>query len=198
MAAVVGTFDVTAAEFANGEPKNDVDAPCPSAINAAGVEVDVANGGREEFGSVKPGNAAEWLAFEAPCAEGRALPKPEDGAPKAEEEELPNAEPDPKFRLPPKTFDVVLRFANADAAAGAGPGTEGPNAEVDDVLKAEVEEFVPEASNMTDGEGRTPKVLVSHSVALGLSGLDWCCGSAISSGSSTIGPSSCRKASSSS
>jgi hypothetical protein len=189
MAAVVGTFDVAAVGLANGELKSDGDAPWPPTWNTAGVDAD---GGKEEFGFVNPGNSAEPPAtFETPCAEGRA----EDGAPKSEEEELPNAEPDPKFRLPPKTFGVVLRFANADAVEGAGAETEGPNAEVDDVPKTEL---APEVSNMTEGEGRTPKLLVSHSVALGLSGLDWCCVSAGSSSSSTTGPSSRRKASSSS
>lgn len=160
------------------------------------------NGEKEEFGFVE-----SPATFEIPCAEGRALPKAEDEAPKAEEEEPSNAEPDPKFRLPPKTFAVVFRFANADAppgvlavegAAGASVGTQEPNAGAGDVPKTEVEELAPEVSNMADGEGRTPKLLVSHSVALGLSVLDWCCGSAGSSGSSTIAPSSRRKASSSS
>lgn len=140
---------------------------------------------------VEPRNEVESpTAFETPWAEGKALPKAE--APKAEEEEPPNAEPDPK------TFGVVLILANADAVGGAAAGAEEPNAEVDEAPKTEVEELAPEVSNMTEGEGRTPKLLVSHSVALGLSGWGWCWGSAISSGSSTSCPSSRRKASSSS
>ena len=140
---------------------------------------------------VDPRNAAESPATFETCAEGKALPKAED-APKAEEEEPPNVEPDPK------TFGVVLIFANADAVKGAGAGADEPNAEVDDAPKTEVEELAPELFNMTEGEGRTPKLLVSHSVALGLSGWGWDWGSAISSGSSTTCPSSRRKASSSS
>ena len=140
---------------------------------------------------VDPRNAVESPATFETCAEGKALPKAED-APKAEEEEPPNVEPDPK------TFGVVLIFANADAVKGAGAGADEPNAEVDDAPKTEVEELAPELFNMTEGEGRTPKLLVSHSVALGLSGWGWDWGSAISSGSSTTCPSSRRKASSSS
>jgi hypothetical protein len=191
MTAAVGICDIAAVGLLNGEPKIDVVAPCASAFKTAGVEADVPNDEKEVFVFMGPRNAAESpVALETPCAEGKALPNAE--APKGEEEEPPNAEPDPK------TFGVVLIFANADAIGGAAAGAEEPNAEVEDAPKTEVEELAPEVSSMTEGEGRTPKLLVSHSVALGLSGWGWCWGSAISSGSSTICPSSRRKASSSS
>ena len=93
----------------------------------------------------------------------------------------PNAELAPKARLP-NTF-VVLRFANADAAgatevgaAVSGVGTEDPKAErgagTGDVPKAEVDDEL--APKMAEGEGLTPNVPVSHSVALGFSGCGWC------------------------
>lgn len=195
MTAGVGTCDVAAVGLPNDELKNDVATPCPSVFKTAGVEADAPNG--DELAFIAPRNAAESLvAFELPKAEGGELPKAVDGAAKAEEEP-PNAESDPKLRAPPKTFGVVLIFANADAvkgAAGAGVGTEEPKAEVDDAPKTEFDELVPEVSNMTEGEGRTPKLSVSHSVALGFRILDWCWGS----GSSSTCPSSRRKASSSS
>jgi hypothetical protein len=191
MTAAVGICDIAAVGPLNGEPKIDVAAPCASAFKTAGVEADVPNGEKEEFVFTGPRNAAESpAALETPCAGGKALSNAE--APKGEEEDPPNAEPDPK------TFGVVLIFANADAVGGAAAGAEEPKAEVDEAPKTEVEELAPELSNMTDGEGRTPKLLVSHSVALGLSGWGWYWGSAISSGSSTSRPSSRRKASSSS
>ena len=49
------------------------------------------------------------------------------------------------------------------AETGAGAG-DVPKAEVDDEL----------APSMAEGEGRTPKLPVSHSVALGFSGWGWC------------------------
>jgi len=49
------------------------------------------------------------------------------------------------------------------AETGAGAG-DVPNTDVDDEL----------APSITDGEGLTPKLLVSHSVALGFSGWGWC------------------------
>jgi len=97
--------------------------------------------------------------------------KAEGDVPKAEEE-LPNADPGPKPRFP-KTFGVVLGFANAEAVGGtelavegtADPdaGIEGPKAEVGCIPKADIDEPAP---TMTEGEGRTPKESVSHSVAL--------------------------------
>lgn len=66
MAAVVGTFDVAAGGWANGELKIGVDVPWPPALNAAEVEAEVPNGGSEEFGFVNPGNSAESpVTFEA-------------------------------------------------------------------------------------------------------------------------------------
>ena len=73
-----------------------------------------------------------------------------------------------------------MRFANAEAsgATGAGAervadsevaGMEDPKAETGagagDVQKTEVDDEL--APNMTEGEGLTPKLLVSHSVVLG-------------------------------
>ena len=92
------------------------------------------------------------------------------------EEVEPNG-PKPRF---PKTFGVVLRFAKAEAGG---------------VPKAEVDEPAP---TMTEGEGRRPKLSVSHAVALGFNGWGWCSGPESSSGSSTIGSSSRKNASSSS
>jgi len=200
--AVVWTCEFGAIGLPNGELRDDVTGSGLSAFNIAGVDADVPNSEKEEFTFVEPRDAVGSPApSETPGNEGGALPKAEDGAPNAEEEEPPNAEPGPKFRVPLKTFGVVLRLANADAppgavegAAGASAGTEEPNAEADGVPK-----LAPDLSSITDGEGRTPKLLVSHSVALGLSGWTWCCGLAgCSSGSSTTGSLSRRKASSSS
>ena len=74
-----------------------------------------------------------------------------------------------------------MRFANAEAAGGTGGAAEGiadpgagmeePKAEVGGVPKAEVDELAP---SITEGEGRTPKLFVSHSVARGFKGLGWC------------------------
>ena len=50
------------------------------------------------------------------------------------------------------------------AETGAGAG-DFPKTEVDDELAPSI---------MTEGEGLTPKLLVSHSVALGFSGWGWC------------------------
>jgi hypothetical protein len=122
----------------------------------------------------------------------------------------PNAELAPKLPFP-KTFGVVLRFANAEASGGTeaeaegvavsgAAGMEDPKAEkgagAGDVPKTEVDDEL--APSMTEGEGLTPKLLVSHSVALGFNGWGWCRDSEGSSGSSIIGWSSRRKASSSS
>ena len=94
--------------MANGELKIDVAPPWATPFKAAGVEADVPNDGRAAFVFANPGNGAEAPAtFEAACAEESALPKAEDDVPKGEEEELPNAEPEPKLLLPPKTFDEV-------------------------------------------------------------------------------------------
>ena len=122
---------------------------------------------------------------EAPGTEGLD-PKGEEVEfwPNAEEELplAPKAELAPKLRFP-KTFGVVLRFANTEPSGGTEAGAESvavwgaagmedPKAEtgtgVGDVPKTDVDdELVP---SMTEGEGLTPKLLVSHSVALGFSG----------------------------
>jgi hypothetical protein len=80
-----------------------------------------------------------------------------------------------------------LRFANTEASRGTEAGAEGaavsgaagmgdPKAETGagagDVPKTEVDDEL--APSMTEGEGLTPKLLVSHSVALGFSGWGWC------------------------
>ena len=91
--------------------------------------------------------------------------------------------------------------AEAEGVAVSGAaGMEDPKAETGagagDVPKTEVDDEL--ALSMAEGEGLTPKLLVSHSVALGFSGWGWCWGSEGSSGSSIIGWSSRKKASSSS
>jgi hypothetical protein len=202
---VVGAGDVDGAvDLAKGDPKADAAVPWSPTFAMTGADVDGPRGEKGVF------------AFAASRSEGRVPivpellgteevdPKGEEGAPKAEAEP-PNAEPEPKLRFP-KTFGVVLRFANAEAGGGTELGAEGgadteagiedPKAEAGEVPKAEVDELAP---SITEGEGRTPKLFESHSVALGFSCFAWGCGSAGSSGSSTtIGSSSRKKASSSS
>jgi hypothetical protein len=191
-------------DLLNGDPKIDAVAFSPT-FGTTGADVDAAKG--EKDVSAEP---------EALGTEEVDDPKAE-APPNAEEEEPPpKAGLAPKLRLPPNTFGVVLRFANAEAAGGMEGGAEGaavssvgieavPKAEAtgagaadDDVPNTEVVDDELVAPSMTEGEGRTPKVPVSHSVALGFSGLGSCCGSAGSSGSSIIGWSSRKKASSSS
>jgi hypothetical protein len=195
---VGGAGDVDGAvDLAKGDPKADVAVPWSPTFAMTGADVD---GPRDEKGG---------FAFAASRSEGMIPIVPEllgteEGAPKAEAEP-PNAEPEPKLRFP-KTFGVVLIFENAEATGSTELGAEGgadteagiedPNAEAGEVPKAEVDELAP---SITEGEGRTPKLFESHSVALGFSCFACCCGSAGSSGSSTtIGSSSRKKASSSS
>ena len=74
-----------------------------------------------------------------------------------------------------------MRFANAEAAGGTELAAEGipdpdarlefPKPEAGGVPKAEVDELV---LTMTECEGRTPKLFVSHSVSLGFIGWGWC------------------------
>lgn len=200
-AAGVGDADGSAG-LENGDPKVDVAVPWFPMFATTGAEVDTPKGEREELAS--PGfctaDGSPPIVPEAVGAK-EVEPKVEGGVPKAEEVLL-NAEPGPKPRFP-KTFGVVLRFANAEAVGGTelavegtgGPdtGLECPKAEAGGVPKAEVEEPVP---TITEGEGRTPKLSVSHAVALGFNGWGWCWGPEGSSGS--IGSSSRKKASSSS
>ena len=145
--------------------------PCPPIFDTTGADVDAPKGENEEL--VVP---ADWTPTVPEGAGADEVPKAEGGIPKAEEV-VPNAE----LPRPPKTFDVVLRFANAEAAGGTELAAEGiavpvsglgvPKADVGGGPKAEVDGGAP---TMTEGEGRTPKVSESHSVALGFNGWGWC------------------------
>jgi hypothetical protein len=180
-AAGVGNVGGVVEGLANGDPKIDVAAfpwPWSPMFDTTGADVDAAKGKKDGLAF-----AAESLGTEEVKVDPKA-----DVPPNAEEvEELPtpNAELVPKLRLP-NTFGVVLRLANAEAAGGTGGGAAAvfsgvgiekvPKAETtgagDDVPKTEVDddELAP---SMTEGEGLTPKAPVSHSVALGFSGLGW-------------------------
>jgi hypothetical protein len=154
-----GDVDGIAEDLAKGDPKLDAVVPWSTIFDTTGADVDAPKGENEELVSAVPEVA------------GGA-----EDVPKAEEA-LPNAEP-PQF---PKTFGVVLRFANAEAAGGTDLVAEGiadpdarlvfPKAEAGGIPKAEVDELVP---SMTECEGRTSKLSVSHSVALGFKGWGWC------------------------
>jgi hypothetical protein len=134
----------------------------------------------EEAGFVgSPSTEGSVVVFEAPGVE-EVAPKAEEEALNIEEE-LPNAEPVPKIRFP-KTFGVVLRFANADGAGGttelgadgapdAGAEIEDPKAEAGGAPRTGFDELDPEGASIAEGDGRTPKLSESHTVALGFSGL---------------------------
>ena len=211
--AGVGVPDGVVLGLAKGDPKRDAVFPCSPRFDTTGADVDAPNGENDEFAFAAVSRSEDTTS----AAEPEALGTEEVVDPKADAEEAcppnaddddellpPNAELVPKPRLP-NTFGVVLRFANAEAAGatevgGAVSGVEDPKAETGagdgDAPKAEVEDEL--APNMTEGEGLAPKVSVSHSVALGFNGLGWCCDSAGSPGSSIIGWSSRKNASSSS
>jgi hypothetical protein len=212
--AGVGVPDGVVLGLAKGDPKRDVAFSCSPRVDTTGADVDAPNGENDEFAFAAGSRREDTTSAAGPEALGtEGVVDPNADAEEAcppnadddDDDELPpNAELAPKPRLP-NTFGVVLRFANAEAAGatefgGAVSGVEDPNAETGagagDAPKAEVDDGL--APNMTEGEGLTPKVPVSHSVALGFSGLGWCCDSAGSSGSSIIGWSSRKKASSSS
>jgi hypothetical protein len=191
-------------DLAKGDdPKTDVAFAWSPKFDKTGVDVDAPKGEKDEFEFAFPDSRKldttsavepEALGTEEvdvdPKAGVEVCPK---NAEEVVEVELPppNAELLPKLRLPPKTFGVVLRFANAEAAGGTEFGAEecgaawavsdvgiedDPKAETGggagDVPKAEVDDEL--APSMTEGEGLTPKVPVSHSVALGFSGWGWC------------------------
>ena len=169
---VTGVCDVDGViDLAKGDPKTDVG--WSPMFDTTGADVNALGGEKEELAF------AEFCSAEALGTE-EVGPKVEEVPKAEEEEELPNAEPEPKPRFP-KTLWVVLRFANAEAAggtelgaedaSGAETGIEEPKAEADDVPKTEVDEVAP---CTTEGEGRSLKLFVSHSVALGFSGLGWC------------------------
>ena len=170
--AAAGVGDVDGiARLGKGDPKADVAVPWCPMFATTSAEVDAPKGEKEELASA--GFCAANGTPIAPEALGV-----EEVEPKADGD-VPNADPGPKPRLP-KTFGVVLRFAKAEAGG---------------VPKAEVDEPAP---TMTEGEGRTPKLSVSHAVGLGFNGWGWCSGPESSSGSSTIDSSSRKNASSSS
>jgi hypothetical protein len=210
-AAGVGVPDGVVLGLAKGDPKRDVAFPCSPRFDTTGADVDGPKGENDEFAF-----AVSRRLDTTSAVEPEALGTEEVVDPKADAEEAcppnaeddddelpPNAELAPKRRLPTNTFGVVLRFANAEAAGttevgGAVSGVEDPKTETGagagDAPKAEVDDEL--APNMAEGEGLAPKV--SHSVALGFNGLGWWCDSAGSPGSSMIGWSSRKKASSSS
>jgi hypothetical protein len=164
----------------NGDPKTDAADLWSPVSDTTGADVDAPKEETEKAGFAgSPSTEGAVVVLESPTAE-EVVPKAGE-APNAVES-LPNAEPETKFWCP-KTFGVVLRFANADTAGGttefwadgapdAGAGKEDPKADVAGCMpKTEVDELDPEADSMTDGDGRTPKLSVSHAVALGFSGL---------------------------
>ena len=170
-----GASDADIVDLANGDSKADAAVLWSPASDTTGADVEAPNGGKKGPGFVcSPSTKGPAVILEAPGAE--VVPKAEAEDPKTEEEP-PNAEPDTKVWFP-KTFGVVLRFANADAAGGTtelgadgSAGKEDLKAEAGGVPKTEVDELDPEGASITEGEGRTPKLFVSHSVALGFSGL---------------------------
>jgi len=159
-----GDVDGIAEDLAKGNPKPDVAVPWSPIFDTTGADVDAPKGENEEVVST------DWTPVVPKVAGGA------EDVPKAEEA-LPNAEL-PQF---PKTFGVVLRFANAEAAGGTDLAAEGiadpdarlefPKAEAGGIPKAEVDELVP---TMTECEGRASKLSVSHLVALGFNGWGWC------------------------
>jgi hypothetical protein len=175
-----GAKNVDPLSLENGGPEADAAVLWSPVPDTTGADVEAPKG-EEKAGFVgSPSTEGPVVVLEDPTAE-EVVPKPEEEAPNSVEG-LQNAEPETKFRLP-KTFGVVLRFANADAAGGtmefwadgapeAGAGIEDPKAEAAGCMpKTEVDELDPGAASMTDGDGRNPKLSVSHSVALGFSGL---------------------------
>jgi len=166
-------------ELAKGDPKTDVAVPWSRVFDKTGADVDALRVPKEgsAFADSRGANDSP-IEPEAGGTE-EDDPNADEEDPKAVEEP-PNADAVPKDRLP-KTFGVVLSFANAETAGGTGPETEdeadsGPrmeelNAGAGDAPKAEVDEPAP---SIKEGEGRTPTLFVSHSVALGFTGLGWC------------------------
>lgn len=178
--AAAGVSDVDGiAGLEKGDPKVDTAVPWFPMFAKAGADVDAPKGEKEELASTRFGTTDGTPTVPEVLGAEEVEPKADEDVPKGEEE-LPNADPVPKPRFA-KTFGVVLRFANAEVAGGmelavegtADPdvGLEGPKAVAGGVPKAEVDEPVP---TMIEGEGRTPKESVSHSVALGFSGWGWC------------------------
>jgi hypothetical protein len=149
--AGAGGIDGTA-DWAKGDPpKADVAVPWSPIFEMIGADVDAPKGENEELVS-----ADGTPSFPEVSGTEEVEPKTEEDVPKAGEA-LPNAKP---LRFP-KTFGVVLRFANAEAAGGtefvvAGgmvdpdATLEDPKADVGGIPKAEVDELVP---TMTEGEG---------------------------------------------
>jgi hypothetical protein len=177
-AAGIGNVDEIEV-LAKGDPKAGAAVPWSPMFPTTGADVDVPKGEKEELASSGFCTIDGTPIIPEVVGAEEVEPNADGDVPKAEEE-LPNADPGPKPRFP-KTFGVVLIFANAEAVGGtelavegtADPdtGLEGPKAEVGGVPETEVDEPEP---TMTEGEGRTPKLSVSHSVALGFNGWDWC------------------------
>lgn len=182
-AAGVGDCDGVVEGLAKGDPKTDLGFPWSPMFDTTGADVDAPKGEKDVCAFTESGR------LDRTSVEPEALGT-EELDPKADVEFRPNAEEElplaPKLRFP-KTFGVVLNFANAVASGGTEAGAEGvvvsgaagtedPKAETGagagDVPKTEVDDEL--APSMTEGEGLTPKLLVSHSVALGFSGWGWC------------------------
>lgn len=119
--------------LANGDdPKTDVVFAWSPKFDTTGADADAPKGEKDGFpesrkldrtSAVEP----EALGTEEVDVDVEPKAEVEEVCPKnAEEEELPppNAELAPKPRLPPNTFGVVLRFANAEAAGATEFGAE--------------------------------------------------------------------------
>jgi len=122
-AAGVGDVDGSAG-LENGDPKVDVTVPWFPMFATTGAEVDALKGEREEL--ALPGFCtADGSPPTIPEAVGaeEVESKAEGDGPKAEGVLL-NTDAGPKPRFP-KTFGVVLRFANAEAVGGIEPAVEG-------------------------------------------------------------------------
>ncbi len=190
-AAGAGDIDVVAEGLAKGGPKTDVGfLPCSLMLDTIATDIDAPNGEKDIFAfgesrridktSVEP----EALGTEVELDQKQKRRKNfvVDQTPPLP----PNAELAPKFRFP-KTFGIVLIFADAEAAGGTDVESEGvmvsdpagiedPKAETGagagDVPKTELNDgLVP---SMTDGEGLMPQLFVSHSVVLGFSSWGRC------------------------
>ena len=190
-AAGVGDCDGVVEGLEKGDPKTEGGFTRSPRFDTTGADVDAPKGEKDVFAF------SEFRRVDGTSVEPEA-PGTEEFDPKAEVEFWPNTEeelplapapaPKPQF---PKTFGLVLRFANAEASGGTGAGADGvvvaasgaagmgdPKAETGagagagDVPKTEVDDEL--APSMAEGEGLTPKLLVSHSVALGFSGWGWC------------------------
>lgn len=123
-------------DLANGDdPKTDVAFAWSPKFDTTGADVDAPKGEKDGFPESRKLDKTSAVEPEALGTE--EVDVEPDVDPKAEVEEVcpknaeaaglppPNAELEPKPRLPPNTFGVVLRFANAEAAGGTEVAEEG-------------------------------------------------------------------------